>query len=247
MKVLAVYNLKGGVGKTSAAVNLAYLASQAGFNTLIWDLDPQGASSWYFESNFSGKIKGQKILKQKVPLCRLIQKTRFPKLDIIPADISFGQFDVHLEKMDSSEQLSKVLAPFNDNYSLIILDCPPGLTRLTENVFDAMNAVLLPIIPTWLSLRSYDQLRLFLSERKMSHKQIYPFFSMVDYRKKLHQDWLQNPPIQIKKILKSYISYSTLVEKMGEHKLPIELFAAKTPVASSYRTLWQEIKSKLKL
>jgi chromosome partitioning protein len=247
MKVLAVYNLKGGVGKTSTAVNLAYLASSSGLNTLIWDLDPQGASSWYFESDFSGKIKGKKVLEQKIPLCRLIQKTRYPNLHIVPADISFAQFDVHLENMDSNKQLSKVLAPFNDNYSLIILDCPPGLTRLTENIFDAMDAVLLPVIPTWLSLRSYDQLRLFLSERSMSHKQIYPFFSMVDFRKKLHQNWLHTPPAQVKKLLSSYISYSTLVEKMGEHKLPVELFAAKTPVAASYRTLWKEIKSKLKL
>lgn len=247
MKVLAVYNLKGGVGKSSTAVNLAYLASHAGLNTLLWDLDPQGASSWYFESEPSGKMKGQKILKQKIPLCKLIQKTLYPNLDIIPADISFAQFDVHLEKMDSNKQLSKVLAPFSDNYSLIILDCPPGLTRLTENVFTAMDAVLLPIIPTWLSLRSYDQIRLFLSERKMPHKQIYPFFSMVDYRKKLHKDWLQSPPVQIKKLLNSYISYSTLVEKMGEHKLPVELFATHTPVAASYRALWKEIKSKLKI
>ena len=247
MKTLAVYNLKGGVGKTSTAVNIAYLASRAGFKTLLWDLDPQGASSWYFESGYPVKIKGKNILNQKLQLCKLIKKTAYDNLDIIPADISFGQFDAQLEKMDSNSQLAKIFAPFDDNYSLLILDCPPGLTRLTENMLYAMDAVLMPMIPTWLSLRSYDQLRLFLSDRKLSHKQIYPFFSMVDYRKKLHQDWLRIPPAQIKKLLSSYISYSTLVEKMGEHKLPVELFAEHSPIAASYRTLWKEIKSKIKI
>ncbi|MFK5986900.1 MAG: AAA family ATPase [Pseudomonadota bacterium] len=247
MKILAVYNLKGGVGKTSTAVNIAYLASQAGFKTLLWDLDPQGASSWYFEAEHSGRIKGRKILKQELPLCKLIQKTSYSNLSIIPADISFGQFDAQLEKMDKNLRLSKILAPFQDNYSLLILDCPPGLTRLTENMFYAMDAVLLPMIPTWLSLRSYDQLRLFLNEKKLSHKQIYPFFSMVDYRKKLHQEWLKIPPAQIKRLLQSYISYSSIVERMGEHKLPVELFADHTAVAASYRSLWKEIKLKLKL
>ncbi len=247
MKVLAVYNLKGGVGKTSTAVNMAYLASQAGYKTILWDLDPQGASSWYFNSDYEGKVNAKKIINQKTQLCKLIQKTDFPNLDIIPADISFGQFDVQLDKINNNLQLEKVIEPFRDNYSLLILDCPPGLTRLTENVFEAMDAVLLPMIPTWLSLRSYDQLRLFLTDRKLSHKQIYPFFSMVDYRKKLHQDWLKIPPAQITKLLKSYITYSSLVEKMGEKKLPVELFAKNTSVAASYRTLWKEVLKKLKL
>ena len=247
MKVLAVYNLKGGVGKTSTAVNLAYLANQAGYKTLIWDLDPQGASSWYFDSDYKGKVNAKKILNQKTQLCRYIQKTSYPNLDIIPADISFAQFDLQLEKMNSNSQLTKIITPFRDNYSLIILDCPPGLTRLTENVLDVMDNVLLPMIPTWLSLHSYNQLRLFLTERKVSHKQIYPFFSMVDHRKKLHQDWLKTPPAQINKLLSSYIVYSSLVEKMGEKKLPVELFAKNTSVAASYRTLWKEIGSKLKL
>jgi chromosome partitioning protein len=247
MKVLAVYNLKGGVGKTSTAVNIAYLASQAGYKTILWDLDPQGASSWYFNSNYEGKVNAKKIISQKTQLCKLIQKTAYSNLDIIPADISFGEFDIQLDKINNNSQLEKVFEPFRDNYSLLILDCPPGLTRLTENIFTAMDAVLMPMIPTWLSLRSYDQLRLYLTDRKLSHKQIYPFFSMVDYRKKLHQDWLKIPPAQITKLLNSYITYSAIVEKMGEEKLPVELFAKNTSVAASYRTLWKETLKKLKL
>ncbi len=247
MKVLAVYNLKGGVGKSSTAVNIAYLASKAGYETLLWDLDPQGASSWYFESENLGKVKSKKIFKQKLPLCKLIQNTEHKNLSIIPADISFGAFDSELEKLDDDRALSKVLEPLKENYSLLILDCPPGLTRLTQNVFYAMDAVLLPMIPTWLSLRSYEQLRVFLNEKKLSHKSIYPFFSMLDKRKKLHQDWLKLPPIIIRKLLKSHIAYSSIVEKMGENRLPVELFADKTEVAAAYRSLWEEIRSKLKL
>ncbi len=247
MKVLAVYNLKGGVGKTSTAVNLAYLASRAGYKTLLWDMDPQGASSWYFETDFSKPVKAKRLIKQRTPCCTLVKRTRYENLDMIPADISYAQFDIELDKYNNNQQLAKIIQPLSDNYSLVILDCPPGLTRLTENILYAMDAVLLPMVPTWLSLRSYDQLRYFMNLKGISKKRIYPFFSMVDYRKKLHQSWLHNPPAQIKRLLKSYITYSSTVEKMGEYKLPVELFADTSGVAASYRTLWKEIRKKLRL
>ena len=247
MKILAVYNLKGGVGKTSTAVNLAYLASAAGYRTLIWDLDPQGASSWYFQAESRAPVKARRIIRRKTPCCTLVQKTDYPNLDIIPADINYARFDIELDKLKNNRQLAKILRPMADNYALVILDCPPGMTLLTENILQAMDAVLLPLIPTWLSLRSYDQLLFFMKNKKISHKKIYPFFSMVDYRKKLHQDWLKTPPAQIKRLLGSYIAYSAIVEKMGEYKLPVEKFADTSGVAASYRTLWKEIRKKMQL
>jgi len=121
------------------------------------------------------------------------------------------------------------------------------MSRLTENIFTAMDSILMPMVPTWLSLHSYEQLKDFLKQNKHSRKGIYPFFSMVDNRKKLHQDWLMVPPTQLKRLLRTYVPYSSAVEKMGEHRAPLEVFANNSPAAASFRVLWKEINTKLKV
>jgi len=247
MKTIAVYNFKGGVGKTATAINIAYLASQNGYKTLLWDLDPQGASSWYLNAQHDRKVTSKKILKNNHLPCKLIHKTSYENLDIVPSSLSFRHFDTMLDKMNSNDALTKVLQPYHENYSLVILDCPPGISRLIENVFTAMDTVLMPMVPTWLSLHSYDQLKGFLKENNHSRKGIYPFFSMVDNRKKLHQDWLMVPPAQLKRLMRTYIPYSSAVEKMGEFRAPIEVFAANTSAAASFRVLWKELNSKIKI
>jgi len=245
MRTLAVYNLKGGVGKTTTAVNMAYLSSMNGYKTLIWDLDPQGASSWYFDSTHSRKISAKKILKTQEIAYKYILKTDYENLDIIPSDISFRNIDLLLNEMGTNKMLAKVLKQFSDNYSLIILDCPPGISNLTDNVFYAADAIMMPMIPTWLSLHSYTHLENYLNNNDFSCKHIYPFFSMVDSRKKLHQDWLRVPPANIKNLLKTAIDSSTTVEKMGEHRAPVETYDEKSDVAASYRSLWKEISKRI--
>lgn len=247
MKTIAVYNFKGGVGKTATAINIAYLASQNGYKTLLWDLDPQGASSWYLSAQHDRKVTSKKIVKQSYLPCKLIHKTAYENLDIIPSSLSFRNFDTMLDKVNSNEVLTKILHPYRENYSLVILDCPPGISRLIENVFSAMDTILMPMVPTWLSLHSYEQLKDFLRDNKHSRKGIHPFFSMVDSRKKLHQDWLTVPPAQLKRLMRTYIPYSAAVEKMGEFRAPIEVFAANSSAAASFRVLWKEINSKIKI
>ena len=85
MQTLALYNLKGGVGKSAAAVNLAYLAAADGIPTLLWDLDPQGAASWYFHAK-PEDIKTKKVLEGETPIGRLVKKTPYENLAMIPAD-----------------------------------------------------------------------------------------------------------------------------------------------------------------
>jgi cellulose biosynthesis protein BcsQ len=189
MKKIATYNIKGGVGKTSTAVNLSYIAAQSGYKTLVWDLDPQGASSYYFR--VKPKVKGgsKELIAGKRELDGLIKATDFENLDLLPADFSFRNLDLVLDaRKKPTQQLKRLLAPLTKEYDFIFLDCPPNISLLSEAVFEASDVLLSPIIPTTLSLRTLEQLKKYIKNNKLHHIQMIPFFSMADRRKKMHRE-----------------------------------------------------------
>ncbi len=248
MKTVAFYNLKGGVGKTSTAVNIAYLAAESGLRTLFWDLDPQGAGGWYLAPEETGSGKVKKLIKGRVPVGELVTHTVYNRLDLIPADFSYREVDLAIDRYASGDRLlSKLISPFGEAYSLVVLDCPPSLSHLAEQIFAACNAIIMPVIPTHLSLRTFEQARAFMKEKNLGHKRLYPFFSMVDRRRSLHRNILENPPASLKRLLKTEIPYSSMVERMGEFGKPLPAFAKNDPVTQAYRKLWEEIESKVKI
>ena len=148
MKIVALYSIKGGVGKTSSAVNLAFIAASKGYRTLVWDLDPQGASSYYFR--IKPKLKGgsKDLIAGKRELDGLIKGTDFENLDLLPSDFSFRNLDLILDtKKKPTQQLKKLLKPLVEEYDFIFLDCPPNISLLSEAVFEASDVLLSPIIP----------------------------------------------------------------------------------------------------
>lgn len=247
MKTIAFYNLKGGVGKTASAVNIAYLAARQGKRTLLWDLDPQGAAAWYLLPEAGDSVKAKKVIKGRVPVGELVQDSPYERLDVIPADFSYRNLDVALDQVDGPHVLERLIQPFSEQYALLVLDCPPSLSKLAEAVFQAADRIFMPLIPTHLSLRSYDQARAFLKEHKLGHKQLHPFFSLVDRRRGLHRQWLEQPPESLKRLLGAAIPYSAAVERMGEKGAPLHSFNRTDPAALAYEQLWREIASILKL
>ncbi len=248
MKTISFYNLKGGVGKTSAAVNIAYLAAESGLRTLFWDLDPQGSGSWYLAPDQTGGGKIKRVIKGKIPVGKLVTRTSYDKLDLIPADFSSRDVDLAIERYaDGDQVLSRLTSPFGEVYSLVILDCPPSLSSLAEQVFAAANAIFVPIIPTHLSLRTFEQTREFMKKKQLGHKRLHPFFSLVDRRRSLHRTMLEQPPKSLKRLLKAEIPYAAMAERMGEYGKPLPAFAKHEPVTHAYRLLWEEIKQQLKI
>jgi chromosome partitioning protein len=242
MVTLAIYNLKGGVGKTAASINLAYLFAKEGYKTLVWDLDPQGSSSFYLGASATVKNESRKLLNSEMELADAIQPTGYDNLDIIPADISARHADILLNDMKQSRRkLLTLLAPLKKDYDIVILDSPPGISVLHEAVFVAADWVLMPNIPTTLSIRSYETVDSYFKENDLDRSKIKCFFSMVDHRKNLHHE-VMNEFYKDKFFLKSYIPYLSDVEKMGVHAAPLETFAASSYAAQCYRDLWKEIR-----
>ncbi len=242
MVTLAIYNLKGGVGKTAASINLAYASAKEGFKTLVWDLDPQGSSSFYLGAKATIKNESRKILNSEMDLKDAIQATAYENLDIIPADISARHADILLNEMKQSKRkLLSLLSALKNDYDIVILDSPPGISVLHDAVFVAADWVLMPNIPTTLSIRSFETVNDYFKENDLDRSKIKCFFSMVDHRKNLHHE-VMNEFYKDKYFLKSYIPYLSDVEKMGVHEAPIETFAASSYAAQCYRDLWKEIR-----
>ena len=246
MKVIATYNIKGGVGKTATAVNLAWLAAQEGAPTLIWDLDPQGAASYYFR--IKPRIKGgsRKMLQGKRDLEQYIRGTDYEWLDLLPADFSYRNMDIIFDNAKKpAEQLRKLLRPFRSEYYYVFLDCPPSITLTSENVFAAADALLIPTIPTTLSLRTWQQVQRFFKQHQLDTARLLPFFSMVDRRKQLHRSIVDQPVDMTCNFLPTQIPYNSEVELMGVHRAPVVDFAPSSLSARSYTSLWKDTKERL--
>ncbi len=242
MVTIAFYNLKGGVGKTTSAINLAYLAAQEGYKTLIWDLDPQGSTSFYLGVSTTVKNESKKVLKGDLDLSETIQPTLYKNLYVIPSDLSARHADVLLsEGKQSKKRLTALLSSLKDAFYMVIIDSPPGISLLHDNIFNAVNWVLLPNIPTTLSIRSYETVANYFTEHDFDKSKIRCFFNMVDSRKNLHHEtmgfFFQNT-----QFFKNFIPYLSDIEKMGMNEAPLETFAKSSYAAKCYRDLWAEIK-----
>jgi len=247
VKILATYNIKGGVGKTATTVNLAYLAAMEGARVLVWDLDPQGAATYYFR--VKPKVKGgaKSLLRGKSDVDDLLKATDYENLDLLPADFSYRHMDLHLDDAKKPmERLKKLLKPLEDDYDYVFLDCPPSISLVSENVFSAADGLIVPIIPTTLSLRTLDQLMTFRKKNKLHKTVMLPFFSMSDRRRKLHRDIMDGLPAEIDVVLKSHIPNCSDVELMGLKRAPLPSYTQKNKRAvKAYKALWKEIKGKV--
>ncbi len=245
MKVLAVYNLKGGVGKTAASVNLAYLASQSGMRTLLWDLDPQGAASWYLQAN-AEDVPDKSLWRAGADIEGQIQSTAYDKLHLLPADLHTRHLDTWLRKDGTRDALLQRLKPVSRRYDLVVLDCPPSLSHLADNVFTAADLVLVPTVPTHLSLRALKTVIDYYAAEGYPRNTLKPFYSMADRRRLLHRMLIEQPPKIIKDVCKTVIPYASAVERMGEHRAPLEIFESYGYAAEAYRDLWKEVNAALK-
>jgi chromosome partitioning protein len=242
MIVIALYALKGGVGKTASCVNFAYLAAKDGYKTLLWDIDPQGSTTFYYKVKPKDATAIKKLVSKDADLGNAIMGTNYENLDIIAADNSTKSFDTMVEEMKSSKnRLKSVLKQLDGDYDFVFIDCPPGFSALSENIFNASDIVLIPVIPTTLSVRTYNMVKDYFKERDLDANKMMCFFTMTDLRKNMHNEIMEQL-YKDKKFFQNYIPYLSDVEKMGVYQEPIEEFARSSYAAKCYSELWTEIK-----
>ncbi len=245
MAIIAVYNIKGGVGKTATAVNLSYLSSRAGNATLLCDMDSQGSAGYYFRVRPPKKFNADAFLKGGKHVAASIRGTDFPGLDLLPADFTYRNIDIALDEYRKSRRrIRKILKPLTREYVHIFLDCPPNITLLSENIFDASDIILIPFIPTTLSWLSFKKLLAFFKKTGVDRRKLLVLFSMVDKRKKMHTEMMAHFGKR-KRVLASSIPFLADVEKMGVYRQPVPARLPRSAAARAYENLWREVEERL--
>jgi chromosome partitioning protein len=249
MKVLATWSIKGGVGKTSAAVNLAHLAAREGRRTLVWDLDPQGAATYLFR--VKDKVKGGSagLVRASGELPERIRPTTTRGLDVLPSNLRLRDLDLALDAVKNpTERIRRILDSVADNYDIAVLDCPPSVSLVSENVVCASDVVLVPVVPAALSVRTFDQVLSFvdsITEPPKSPPMVVGFLSMVDKRRRLHRDLVEDLTVRHDMIAMTPIPDSSVVERMGDRRAPVVQFSPRSAPAQAYEELWIEVARRL--
>ncbi|HUL82123.1 MAG TPA: ParA family protein [Gammaproteobacteria bacterium] len=246
MEIIAVYNVKGGVGKTTTAVNLAYRSAADGWPTLLWDLDPQGAATYIMRREPLIEGGSKSLIRGESELTDLVTTTDHPGLDLLPADFSYRRMDVHLhQRKNPATRLMKLMRPLKQSYASLILDCAPGMSLVSENVMHAADALVVPLMPSPLSVRMLEQLFEFVERKDWPDLKVLPFFSMVDRRKLLHKETTESLRRRYPSILETEVPYGSDFERITLRRAPVESYAPASAAASVYRALWQEIDGRL--
>ncbi len=176
----------------------------------------------------------------------MILQTGHPGLDLLPADLSYRNFDVHLsERKRPTERLLKMSRSLRELYATLFLDCAPGISLLSENVLRAADVIIVPLVPTPLSVRMLRELREFIAREGWTDLLVLPFFSMVDRRRSLHSDIITSARVEFPEMLGTEVPYWSEIERMTERRAPIPAFAPHSPAEGIYRTLWTEVAGRM--
>jgi len=246
-KIIAVANQKGGVGKTTTAVNLSACLADLGKKTLMVDLDPQGNTTSGLGCRVKGNNSVYDLLMGNARIDDCVQKTGVKKLRLIGSDIRLAGAEVELVAEEKREYyLKTVLGPVRDDYDYILIDCPPSLSLLTLNAMAAADSVLIPIQCEYYALEGVTSLMNTIARVKKTmnpHLEIEGvLLTMLDGRTNLGLQVVE----QVKKHFRKDVFSTTIPRnvRLGEapsHGEPIHVYDPKSTGAQAYQALAKEV------
>ena len=240
MAVIAIYSVKGGVGKTTLAANLAWFSAAISCRrTLLWDLDAGGGAGFLYGIEPKKAGRAQSVFTQAIDPAKAIRATGYDRLDLLPADESLRQIGSTLAQIGKRKRLTKLASALAKDYERIVLDCPPVLGELSAQVVRAADLVIVPLPPSPLSTRAIDQVTREIRMHTKRQPPILPVLSMLDLRRNLHRAAREaNPDWPV-------IPQASAAEQGAVHQRPVGDFAPSSPAARAFGRLWTAIERKL--
>jgi cellulose biosynthesis protein BcsQ len=240
MASIAVYSVKGGVGKTTLAVNLAWCAASISRRrTLLWDLDAAGGSGFLLGVDPKKKRSADSVFAEGADPLKLIRPTGHANLDLLPADESIRTLGRQLDRLGKKKRLAKLVEGLSREYDRILFDCPPVLNEVSAQVMRAADVVIVPLPPSPLSARAFEVVVEEVRGSGKGHPPILPVLSMIDLRRTLHREArTANPKWPA-------IPLASAVEQCAVERRPVGAFAPRSPAARAFAQLWTAIERKL--
>jgi chromosome partitioning protein len=244
-RIYALANQKGGVGKTTTAINLAACLAEAGERALVVDLDPQANATSGLGERANGSSSYD--LLDGAPLGELVRPTRFPNLELVPSRRELAGAVVELARRDGGDRyLAQALASGTEAYGYVFLDCPPSLGPLTVNALAAADRVLVPVQAEYYALEGLSEI---LRSIELVRARLNPrlalggvLLTMVDRRTRLATDVVAEVRRHLgERVFRTAVPRSVRVAEAPSHGLPLTMYDRRSTAADAYWKVAMEL------
>lgn len=245
-KIISIANQKGGVGKTTTAVNLSTVLAKKGKKVLLIDADPQGNATSGLGIDKEQQFSVYDVLIEDIEVENTLQKTKIKNLDLCPSNINLAGAEVQLVSMDNREhRLQEKLDNIRESYDFIIIDCPPSLGLVTLNSFTASDSVLIPVQCEYYALEGLGQLINTIElVRKSTNKSLHiegALLTMYDSRTNLSNQVVKEVKKYFNnKVYKNIIPRNVRLSEAPSYGMPITIYDPRSKGAKAYEKFTKE-------